>query len=223
MPADTGAVRMDLTFNLQERFTATGQPAGICGSVQFRTDVFDTASIETLIERLQRVLVAITADPAARLASIDVLDEPEHAHLDAVGNRGALTRTPAPASLPQLFAAQVARTPEATALTFAGDSMTYRELDEASNRLAHLLTGQGVGPGECVGLLVERSGQAIVAMLGVLKTGAAYVPIDPAYPDIRIGFMIADAAPAAVVTTAELRSRLDGCGLRGDRCRRPRS
>ena len=91
--------------------------------------------------------------------------------------------------------------------------MTYRELDEAANRLAHLLAGQGVGPGQCVALLLPRSAQAIVAMLAVLKTGAAYVPIDPGHPAARIGFMLADAAPVAVITTAELRSRLDGCDL----------
>ena len=83
--------------------------------------------------------------------------------------------------------------------------MTYRELDEASNRLAHLLVGQGAGQGEWVALLLKRSAEAIVAMLAVLKTGAAYVPIDPGLPDARIGFMLADAAPIAAVTTAGLR------------------
>ncbi len=103
--------------------------------------------------------------------------------------------------------------PEAVALTFEGRSMTYRELDEAANRLAHLLAGQGVGPGECVGLLFPRCAEAIVAMVAVLKTGAAYVPIDPGLPAARIGFMIADAAPMAVITTAGLAERLDGCDL----------
>ena len=79
--------------------------------------------------------------------------------------------------------------------------------------MAHLLTEQGVGPGQCVALLFERSAEAIVAMLAVLKTGAAYLPIDPAHPDARIEFMLADAAPIAAITTAGLRSRLDGCGL----------
>ena len=208
MPADTGAVRMDLTFNLQERFTSTGQPAGICGSVHFRTDVFDADSVEALIERLRRVVVAITADPAALLASIDLLDEQEHAHLDAVGNRGALTQTPAPASIPQLFSAQAARTPTAVALVCAGRTLTYRTLDEASTRLAHLLAGHGVGPGDVVTLLLPRSTQAITAILAVLKTGAAYLPIDPAYPDARVGFMLADSAPVAAITTAELAPRV---------------
>ena len=90
-------------------------------------------------------------------------------------------------SIPALFAAQVARSPEAVALTFDGRSMTYRELDEAANRLAHLVADQGAGPGQRVALLLSRSAEAIVAILAVLKTGAAYVPIDPVVPAARIG------------------------------------
>ena len=92
-------------------------------------------------------------------------------------------------------------------------SWTYRELEEAANRLAHLLAGHGVGPGECVALLFSRSAEAIVAILAVLKTGAAYVPIDPALPAARIEFMLADAAPIAAITTAGLADRLDGYDL----------
>ena len=129
-------------------------------------------------------------------------------------NRAVLTRpATAPVSVPVLFAAQVARAPEAVAVTFEGRSLTYRELDEAANRLAHLLAGQGVGPGACVALLFERSAEAIVAMLAVLKTGAAYLPIDPGLPAARIGFMLADAAPIAAITTADLAERLDGCDV----------
>ena len=158
--------------------------------VEFDTDVFDPATIDTLIERLQRVLVAMTADPGRRLSSMDVLDEAEHARLDELGNRAVLTQpATAPVSIPVLFAAQVARAPEAVAVTFEGRSLTYRELDEAANRLAHLLAGQGVGPGQCVALLFTRSAQAVVAMLAVLKTGAAYLPIDPALPAARMEFM----------------------------------
>ena len=98
-------------------------------------------------------------------------------------------------------------------MIFDGRSMTYRELDEAANRLAHLLAGQGAGPGQCVALLFSRSAEAIVAMLAVLKTGAAYLPIDPAMPTSRIKFMIADAAPIAAVTTAGLAGRLDRCDV----------
>ena len=206
LPVDTHTARMDLTFSLAERWTEAGEPAGIGGAVEFRTDVFDAASIEALIERLQRVLVAMTADPTRRLSSMDLLDAGEHARLDEVGNRAVLTQpATAPVSIPVLFAAQVARTPEAVAVSCEGRSMTYRELEEAANRLAHLLAGHGVGPGQCVALLLARSAEAIVAMLAVLKTGAAYLPIDPALPAARIGFMLADAAPIAAITTAGLR------------------
>src|SRR6185437_152892 len=91
--------------------------------------------------------------------------------------------------------------------------MTYRELDEAANRLAHLLAGQGVGAGQCVALLFERSAEAIVAMLAVLKAGAAYLPIDPALPAARMEFMVGDAAPVAAITTGGRAERLDGCDL----------
>ena len=155
LPVDTHTARMDLTFSLAERWTEAGEPAGIGGTVEFRTDVFDADSIEALIERLERVLVAMTADPTRRLSSMDVLDAGEHARLDEIGNRAVLTEpATAPVSIPVLFAAQVARTPEAVALTFEGRSMTYRELDEAANRLAHLLAGHGVGPGAVCGAAV---------------------------------------------------------------------
>ncbi len=175
---------------------------------------FSNFDVSDIAGHLQRVLVAMTADPTRPLSSVDVLDEAEHARLDRWGNRAVLTR-PATAgvSIPVLFAAQAARTPEAAAVTFEGRSMTYRELDEAATRLAHLLAGQGVGPGQCVALLFSRSAEAIVAILAVLKTGAAYLPIDPALPAARLQFMVADAAAVAAITTAGLADRLDGCDL----------
>ena len=179
--------------------------------VEYDTEVFDAASIELLIGRLQRVLVAMTTDPSRRLSSVDVLDAGEHARLQGWGHRAVLS-APAPpgVSIPALFAAQVTRAPEAVAISYGEHSWTYREVDEAANRLAHLLAAHGVGPGQRVALLLPRSAEAIVAMLGVLKTGAAYVPVDPGHPDARIGFVLADAAPVAVLTTSGLRSRLAG-------------
>jgi non-ribosomal peptide synthetase component F len=197
-----------------ERWNDAGEPAGIGGTVEFRTDVFDADSIAALIGRLHRVLLAMTADPAQALSSVDLLDETEHARLDDFGNRAALTGPATETdSIPALFAAQVARTPDAEALVCDGHTMTYRELDEASNRLAHLLTGRGVGSGQAVALLFSRSAEAIVSILSVLKSGAAYLPIDPALPAERIGFMLGDAAPIAALTTADLADRLDGHGV----------
>jgi glycopeptidolipid biosynthesis protein len=169
--------------------------------------------ISDLARRLQRVLVAMTADPGRALSSVDVLDEAERAGLDGWGNRAVLTQPATPVSIPALFAAQAASTPDVVAISCGGCSWTYREVEEASNRLAHLLAGQGAGPGECVALLFSRSAEAIVAILAVLKTGAAYLPIDPAHPDARIGFMLDDAAPIAAITTTGLADRLDGHDL----------
>ena len=115
--------------------------------MEFRTEVFDAASVEALIGRLGRVLVAMTADPGRRLSSIDVLDEHEQARLDEVGNRAVLTQSaPAPVSIPVVFETQVTRTPEAVAISCDGRSWTYREVEEAANRWAHLLAGSRGGP-----------------------------------------------------------------------------
>ncbi|WP_156671248.1 non-ribosomal peptide synthetase, partial [Mycobacterium sp. E1214] len=214
VPVDTQTARMDLTFSLGERWTESGEPAGIGGTVEFRTDVFDAASIEALIGRLERVLLAMTADPEQALSAVDLLDGAERDRLAAVGNLAALTApVPTPESVPALFAAQAARTPDAVAVVCGGASMTYGELDEASNRLAHLLAERGAGPGRIVALLFSRSTEAIVSILAVLKTGAAYLPMDPALPDTRIGFVLGDAAPVAALTTADLAPRLGGHGV----------
>ena len=144
LAAETRTARMDLSLSLAERWSVAGEPAGIGGVVEFRTDVFDAASIEVLIQRWRRVVEAMTADPARRLSSLDLLDAEEQARLLGWGNRAVLAAPgPAPVSVPVVFAAQVARTPAAVALTFNGCSMTYREVEEAANRLAHLLAGWG--------------------------------------------------------------------------------
>ena len=136
IPADTQIARMDLTFSLAERWSEAGEPAGIGGAVEFRTDVFDAASIEALIERLQRVLVAMTADPTRRLSSVDLLDEAEHARLDGWSNRAVLTQpAPTPVSIPVLFAAQVA------AHTGGGGDQLRRAFVDAIANWMRRLTG----------------------------------------------------------------------------------
>ncbi|WP_038858433.1 AMP-binding protein, partial [Mycobacterium avium] len=147
------------------------------------------------------------ADPQRRLSAVDLLDANEHARLEKWGNTAVLARPATPVSVPARFAAQAARTPDAVALTCDGRSMTYRELDEAANRLAHFMIHHGAGPGERVALLFPRSAEAIVAILAALKSGAAYLPIDPALPAARVEFMLTDAAPIVAVTTAALAER----------------
>ncbi len=180
---------------------------------EFDTDVFDAAGIETLFQRLQTVLDAMTSDPSRPLSSLDLLDSGERAHLDQLGNRAVLAERITPVSLPVLFGVQVVRTPGAVAVSCAGRVVTYRELDEAAERWARLLASRGIGAGQCVVLLSPRSVEAVAAMVGVLKSGAAYVPIDPGWPAERVGFIVGDAAPVAALTTSELADRFQGCDL----------
>ncbi len=177
--------------------------------------LFSDMDVDELTHRLQQVLVEMAVNPARQLSSIDVLDATERACLDQWSNRAVLTEfASAPASIPAVFAAQVEQNPDAVALTWGGQSQTYREVDEAANRLAHLLVSAGVGSGQRVALLLPRSAQAVVSILAVLKTGAAYVPIDPAVPVARMQFMLDDAAPIAAITNAGLADRFDGRDLR---------
>ncbi|WP_139807578.1 non-ribosomal peptide synthetase, partial [Mycobacterium avium] len=212
LPIDIGTARMDLTFSLCERWTEEGRPAGIAGAVEFRTDVFDPDTIRTLTERFRRVLDVLAADPGRHLSSIEVLEDTEFARLDVFGNRAALGRSTTGTSVPALFGAWAQRVPGAVAISSADRCWTYREVDETANRLAHLLIQHGVDRGQYVGLLLDRSAEAVVAILGVLKAGAAYVPMDPAVPAARIAFIVADADLRVVVTDAGSRSRLTGLG-----------
>ncbi|WP_120275721.1 non-ribosomal peptide synthetase, partial [Mycobacterium lehmannii] len=178
---------------------------------EYAATVFSTTEIDTMIDRFQRILTAFTTDPTRQLVTIDILDTDEYIQLDEWSNRAVLSETvEAPVSIPAAFEAQVRRTPDAVALTYDGSSLTYREMNDLADRLAHKLIGQGAGPGQRVAVLSERSARAVIAILAVLKTGAAYLPIDPALPAVRLQFILQDADPAAVCTTSGLRARLDG-------------
>jgi amino acid adenylation domain-containing protein/non-ribosomal peptide synthase protein (TIGR01720 family) len=177
-------------------------------------DVFDRAAAELVLHRLRRVLAAFAADPAVPVGSIDVLSAAERhqvlrgfndtAYPVDLGGGGA--------TLPAMFAAQVARTPDNAALVFADHVLTYAELDAAANRMARRLIEHGAAPGGVVALAVPRSLELLVAMYAVHKAGAAYLPIDPDYPADRIEFMLADAAPALLITTGETGAALPDTG-----------
>ena len=164
--------------------------------------------------RLLEVLSAMVVDPGRRLSSIDVLDVVELDCLGVWGNRGVLGEPlSAPVSIPVLFAQQAVRVPDAVAISCGDESWTYRRVDEVSSRLAGVLVGHGAGPGQRVALLLPRSAEAIVAIVAVLKTGASYVAVDPSVPEARMDFVLDDAGPVVAVTSAQLRSRLDGRDL----------
>ncbi|MGW0988174.1 amino acid adenylation domain-containing protein, partial [Streptomyces sp. NPDC002486] len=210
VPTVSRTARMDLTFSLRERYTEAGEPDGIGGVVEYRTDVYDAATIESLVARFQRIVSAMVADMDRPVASIGVLDDDERTRLDVLGRRAVLAEPASGVSVPELFAAQAARRSDAVAVVFEGRSLTYRELDEASTRLAGLLAGRGVVAGDAVALMLPRSAGTVVAVLAVLKLGAMYVPIDVKHPDERVAFILSDASPAAVVTTTRLAHRVEG-------------
>ncbi|WP_370963939.1 non-ribosomal peptide synthase/polyketide synthase [Amycolatopsis sp. cg9] len=185
-------------FDLMVHFQETA--GRLDGVVNYNTDLFDAATIERLTGWLDTLLAGIAATPDRPLARLPWTTAADR---DLVLTRWNPTAVPAPApTLPELFAAQAARTPDAVAVTSGGTELTYRELDRRANRLAHRLAAEGAGPERLVALRLPRSADLVVAVLAVLKAGAGYLPIDPAYPAARIEAMLADAKPVCVVDSA---------------------
>ena len=167
----------------------------------YRPDVFDQATVERLAGRLVRVFEAMAGDPGQRVGQIDLLDPAERRQIVVDWNA---TAQPIPeATLPELFEAQVKRSPEAVAVIFEETQLTYAELNTRANQLAHYLIQQGVGPESLVAIALPRSLEMIVALLGILKAGAAYLPLDPDYPAERLAFMLQDAKPGCLISLEE--------------------
>ncbi len=161
---------------------------------------------ELLCTTTENLVAALENDPDAGMTALDVLGEAQRHRVLHEWND---TATPTVAELvPELFAAQVARTPDAVAVVDDGSELSYAELDARANRLARLLMARGVGPEQLVALAFERSAEMVVAVLAVLKAGAAYLPIDPSYPNDRIGFMLADSRAAVILGTEDILDEL---------------
>ncbi|MFR9674188.1 amino acid adenylation domain-containing protein [Streptomyces sp. TR02-1] len=201
VPSSGGTTAFDLTVGLRERRSADGLPDGIEAGIGYRTDLFDRATVEALGGRLRRLLAAVAADPGLRLHEAELLDEDERRVL----REGNDTGVPVPAAtLPALFSAQVRRTPEATAVVFEEETLTYRELDERAERLARRLHRRGARPERIVAVALPRSLDLVVALYAVHKCGAAYLPVDPDYPRERVAAMLADAEPVVHLTAESL-------------------
>src|SRR5262249_12176216 len=204
-PVDTATAKFDLSLDLAEQRAPDGTPAGIHGQIEYATALFDRASVEALAGRLVRLLAA-AGDPDQAIGRLDILTPAErHTILHAWND----TAHPVPsATVPQLFEAQAARTPDAVAVVFEDERLTYGELNARANQLAHHLRSCGVGPETVVGLCVERSLEMMVGLLGILKAGGAYLPLDPSYPQERLAFMLADAGATLLLTRANLADAL---------------
>ena len=205
-PVASASAKFDLSLSLAEQRGADGSPAGIAGSLEYATDLFDRPSVEAMASRFVRLLEAATADPEQTIGALDILSSNER-HTILYDWNDTAHAVPC-ATLPELFAAQVAKTPDATAVAFADERLTYRELDARSSQLAHHLRAIGIGPEVVVGLCVERSPEMIVALLGILKAGGAYLPLDPDYPPERLAFMLDDARAPVLLTHSTLLDRL---------------
>src|SRR5262245_57416840 len=202
----TSSAKFDLSVSLGEERTPDGSPAGIGGVVEYATDLFDRATVEALTDRFIRLLEAAVAHPDQTIGTIDILAPAERATILQAWND--TTRAIVPATLPELFAEQVAKTPDAIAVVHEDDRLTYAELDARANQLAYRLRTLGVGPEVVVGLCVERSPAMLIGLLGILKAGGAYLPLDPGYPAERLAFMLADAGAPVLVTQSALIDRL---------------
>ncbi|MFJ9099152.1 amino acid adenylation domain-containing protein [Streptomyces sp. NPDC102405] len=193
--AGTGRVaKFDLDLQVRE-----GADGTLGGRLEYATALFDRTTIERLAGHLVRLLHAIADAPEAPLSALEILSEQERAVLLGPPRE----QNPVTRRVHELFEEQAARTPHRTALTFEGTHLTYAELDARANRVAHALIAKGVGPETLVGLSLERGIELIPALLGILKSGAGYLPLDPANPADRLAYIVEDARVPVVVTTSD--------------------
>ncbi|MGK8501584.1 non-ribosomal peptide synthase/polyketide synthase [Nocardia asiatica] len=199
---EENVARFDLQFTLAER--GESGSGGMALALTYATELFDEATAAAIVDRWERVLAAVAADPSVTVGAIDVLDAAERA--DLVARTGA-PATPA-RTLPDLIAEAAAIDPEAPAVVFQGRSVSYGELDARSNRLARLLIQRGIGTEDLVAVAVPRSDESYFAEWAVSKSGGAFVPIDPTYPADRIAHMVTDSGSPIGLTVASVRAEL---------------
>ncbi|MER5985967.1 amino acid adenylation domain-containing protein [Streptomyces sp. NPDC001787] len=207
-PVGFDVSKFDLRLGLVDHRDADGAPAGIGGVLEYATALFDRGTAETLAARLHRILEQAVADPDRRIGSLDLLSPDERRGLVVEGND---TAAEVPEStVPELFEEHARRTPYAPAVHEGATTVTYAELNERANRLARHLVDLGAGPETLVAVALPRTPELVVALLGVLKAGAGYLPLDPDQPAERIAKVVAGASPVLAVTTEALAHRLPG-------------
>ncbi|WP_409465155.1 amino acid adenylation domain-containing protein [Amycolatopsis sp. GA6-003] len=202
---DNGTAKFDLTFHFFERRTDGGDPLGLEALVEYNTDVFDRSAAEAIAGRLERLVRAAAEDPDRGLDRVDLLTPAERRQVLGDGTGPAAVRPPG--LVHDWFRSQAKSCPDAVALVWGQQPTTYAELDAASDELAAALVARGIGPEQLVALVLPRGPELVAALLAVLKTGAAYVPVDPDYPAERVRFVLEDAGAALVLSTAELAAR----------------
>ena len=189
--------KFDLTMFTEE----TEQ--GLRGEIEYNTDLFDEITIRRMIDHFRNLLKGIVSNPDQRISELPLLSEAEKNRLLVEWN-DTKADYPHNKCIHQLFEEQVERSPDAVAVVFEDQTLTYRELNSRANQLANYLQSLGVGPEVLVGICVERSLEMVIGLLGILKAGGAYVPIDPLYPEKRRDFMVTDSQVKVLLTQKEL-------------------
>ena len=200
---DNGTAKFDLTLDLEET------PNGIKGWLEYNTDLFDASTIQRMAGHFQTLLEGIVANPEQRLSDLPLLT-PAEQHQLLVQWNDTQAEYPKDACIHELFEAQVERTPNAIAVVFAEEQLSYRELNRRANQLAHYLQKLGVKPEVRVGICAQRSLDLVIGLLGILKAGGAYIPLDPNYPQERLAFMLQDAQAPVLLTQSQLLARMQG-------------
>jgi amino acid adenylation domain-containing protein len=198
---ETGTAKFDLTLAACE---SDGQ---LELSLEYSTELFDAERMERLLQHYQAILKAFIVSPGQRVGEIEILSAAEKEQLLVEWNRTKLDYD-RQKCLPELFEEQVERTPHALAVVSTGGQLTYRELNQKANQLARFLRQQGVGPEIPVGICIEYGTEMIIGLLGTMKAGGAYIPLDPAYPTERLAWMLEDAKAPVVITQSQLEQRL---------------
>ncbi|WP_229826017.1 non-ribosomal peptide synthetase [Streptomyces sindenensis] len=209
----SAGAKFDLQFAFGEQFTEDGAPDGLIGQIEYATDLYDPGSVRLIGERLIQLLTAAVAAPGRPVSELEILTGDERGLVLEGWND--TSHEGVPGTLPGLIQRRAAIAPDTTAVVFEGEALTYAELNERANRLAAFLAGRGAGPERFVALAVPRSFELIVALLAVLKTGAAYVPVDPDYPADRIAYLLGDCGAQLLLTTEETGRRLPGAAVAG--------
>ncbi|MEH2077515.1 MAG: amino acid adenylation domain-containing protein [Nostoc sp.] len=201
LPIESAIAKFDLTLSMENTST------GLVGGWEYNTDLFDSSTIERMTGHFVTLLEAIVANPSDRISQLPMLTAFEQQQLLIEWNDTQVDY-PQDKCIHQLFEEQVERTPDAVAVVFENQQLTYHELNTRANQLAHYLQSLGVGADVLVGICVERSLEMVVGLLGILKAGGAYVPIDPEYPQDRLAFILADTQVSVLLTQQHLVEKL---------------
>ncbi|MEH2333119.1 amino acid adenylation domain-containing protein [Nostoc sp.] len=194
---ESGSAKFDLTLEMAE----TAQ--GLFATLEYSTDLFEESTISRIAGHLQSLLQGIVANPQGRLSELPLLTEPEKHQLLVEWN-DTKSEYPQEQCIHELFEAQVKETPNAIAVVFEDEQLTYSELNARANQLAHYLRTLGVKSEVLVGICIERSLLMVIGLLAILKAGGAYVPLDPSYPQERLAFMLQDSQPKVLLIQQQL-------------------